>query len=89
MALGAKRSDVLSLILRESTRPVLIGLLAGLVAAAVVSRVLRALLFGLSTLDGISFLGVSTFFLIIALLAAYMPARRATRVDPMVALRYE
>jgi predicted permease len=89
MALGAKRSDVLSLILRESTRPVLIGLLAGLVAAAVASRVLRALLFGLSTLDGISFLGVSIFFLIIALLAAYMPARPATRVDPMVALRYE
>jgi ABC-type antimicrobial peptide transport system permease subunit len=89
MALGAKRSDVLSLILRESTRPVLIGLLAGLVAAPVVSRVLRALLFGLSTFDGISFLGVSTFFLIIALLAAYMPARRATLVDPMVALRNE
>lgn len=89
MALGAKRSNVLNLILRESTRAVLIGLLAGLFAAAVASHVLRALLFGLSTLDAISFLGVSALFLMIAILAAYLPAKRATRIDPMLALRYE
>jgi macrolide transport system ATP-binding/permease protein len=89
MALGARGNDVLSLVLRESTRPVLFGLLAGLIAAAVFSRLLRALLFGLSTFDAVSFLGVSTFFLLIAIFAAYVPAKRATRVDPMVALRYE
>jgi predicted permease len=89
MALGAKGSDVLSLILRESTRPVLFGLLAGFLAAAGASHLLRALLFGLSTLDAVSFFGVSTLFLLIALFAAYVPAKRATRVDPMVALRYE
>ncbi len=89
MALGAKRSDILSLILRETTRPVLLGLLAGLLAATGASYLLRALLFGLSTLDAVSFLGVSVLFLLIALLAAYVPARRATYVDPMVTLRYE
>ncbi len=89
MALGAKRNDVLSLILRESTRPVLFGLLAGFVAAAGASRLLRALLFGLSTLDALSFFGVPALFLLIALFAAYLPARRAMRVDPMVALRYD
>jgi putative ABC transport system permease protein len=68
---------------------VLIGLLVGLFAAAIASRLLRAVLFGLSTLDAISFLGISALFLMIALLAAYLPAKRATRVDPMLALRYE
>ncbi|MGI9074775.1 MAG: hypothetical protein ACR2JB_26445 [Bryobacteraceae bacterium] len=75
--------------LRESPRPVIIGLLIGLTAAAAASHLLRALLFGLSTLDVTSFAGVGMFFLFIALLAAYLPARRATRVDPMVTLRYE
>jgi len=89
MALGAKRHEVLSLILRESTRPVLAGLMAGFLVAAGASHLLRGLLFGLSTLDPVSFLGVSALFLLIALFAAYIPAKRATRVDPMVALRYE
>jgi putative ABC transport system permease protein len=89
MALGAKRHEVLSLILRESTRPVLVGLMAGFLAAAGASHLLRGLLFGLSTLDPVSFLGVSALFLLIALFAACIPAKRATRVDPMVALRYE
>jgi macrolide transport system ATP-binding/permease protein len=89
MAIGAKQRDILGLILREITRPVLAGLLAGMVLAVGVSYLLRGLLYGLSTVDGISFAGVSVSFLAIALLAAYPPSRRAIRVDPTVALRYE
>jgi len=89
MALGAQKRDVLGLILRESTRPVLAGLLAGMLLAVGVSHLLRGLLYGHHTVDGISFAGVSLLFLAIALLAAYPPSRRAMRVDPVVALRYE
>jgi ABC-type lipoprotein release transport system permease subunit len=65
------------------------GLLAGVLLAAAVSYLLRGLLYGLGTVDGISFAGVSLLFLTMALLAAYLPSRRAMRVDPMEALRYE
>jgi predicted permease len=88
-ALGAQRFSLLRLILIESTRPVVYGLAMGIVAAAGVSTLLRSLLSGLSPLDAISFGSVAAFFLAVALLAAYLPARRATRVDPMTALRYE
>jgi predicted permease len=89
MAIGAQRRDILGLILRESTRPVLVGLLMGMFLAVGASYVLRGLLYGLNPVDGISFIGISLLFLAIALLAAYAPSRRALRVDPMVALRYE
>ena len=89
MALGATKRDVVTMILAENTRPVLVGLLFGLIGAAVAAHLLRAILFGVSVLDPMSFLGVSAFFFAVALLAAYVPARKATRVDPMVALRYE
>jgi hypothetical protein len=89
MALGAKRRDVLELMLHECTRPVLTGLLAGLVLAIGASHLLRGVLYGVGTIDAISFIGVSLLFLTIALFAAYVPSRRAMRVDPMVALRYE
>jgi predicted permease len=89
MAVGAQKRDVLGLVLRESTRPVLFGLIVGMVLAVGASYLLRGILFGLHTVDGISFVGVSFLFLIIALLAAYPPSRRAMRVDPIVALRYE
>jgi len=90
MAVGAQRRDILGLILRESTRPVLAGLLVGMLLAVGASHVLRGLLYGLNAFDGIiSFVGVSLLFLVIALLASYPPSRRATRVDPMVALRHE
>ena len=89
MALGAKKRDVLKLMLRASTRPVLAGLLAGMVLAIGASYLLRGLLYGLNTIDGLSFIGVALLFLTIALLAAYLPSRRAMRVDPVVALRYE
>jgi predicted permease len=89
MALGADRSGVLGLVLRESMRPVLVGICLGWVAAIGLSRVLVAFLFGLSALDPVVYLGVSIFLAAVAALAGYVPARRVTKVDPMVALRYE
>jgi hypothetical protein len=90
MALGAKKSDILGLMLRDTTRPVLAGLLAGIFMAVGASYLLRGALHGLSAVDGISsFASVSLLFLAVALFAAGVPSRRATRVDPMVALRYE
>jgi predicted permease len=89
MALGAERGDVLRLVLYETMRPVAFGLAAGLVGAAVVSRLMSSFLFGLSVLDPVAFLGVPCFFAAVTLVAGCVPARRATRVDPMIALRYE
>jgi len=89
MALGAKRRDILRLMLGESSRPVLAGLAAGMSLATGASYLLRGLLYGMNRIDGISFIGVSVLFLGIALLACYLPSRRAMLVDPMVALRYE
>ncbi len=89
VAVGAQKHDVLGLILRESTRPVMAGLVVGMALAVGVSFLLRGILFGLNTVDSISFIGVSVLFLAISLLASYPPSRRAMRVDPVVALRYE
>lgn len=90
MAIGAQKRDILRLILRESTRPVIGGLLAGMILAVGAAYALRGMLYGLNTVDGISsFAGCALLFLAIALLAAYPPSRRAMRVDPVVALRYE
>jgi hypothetical protein len=89
MAVGAQQHDVLRLILSESTRPVITGLTAGMVFAAGVVYLLRAILYGINANDGIYFVVVSASFLVVALLASYPPARRAMRVDPVVALRYE
>ena len=89
MALGAKKRDVVKLILVESTRPVLAGLSIGVVGATGAAHLMQALLFGVNPLDAVSFVGVSGLLFLIAMLAAYLPAQRAARVDPMVALRYE
>jgi putative ABC transport system permease protein len=89
MAIGAQKRDVLGLILRESSRPVLAGLIAGIFLAVGAAYLARGLLYGLNGVDGVSFAGVSLLFFAIALLASYPPARRAMRVDPMIALRYE
>ncbi len=89
MAIGAQKRDILGLVLGESARPVIAGLLAGMVLAVGVSELLRGVLYGLSAVDPLSFAGVSLLFLAIAMLAAYPPARRATRVDPAIALQYE
>jgi len=89
MAVGAQQQDVLRLILRESTQPVVAGLMAGTVLAAGVVYLLRGMLYGINAVDGVYFLAVSLSFLMVALLASYPPARRAMRVDPVVALRHE
>jgi ABC-type antimicrobial peptide transport system permease subunit len=89
MAIGAQKRDIVGLILLETTRPVLAGLLVGMLLAVGASYLLHGVLYGLNTVDGISFVGVPLLFLAIALLAAYSPSRRAVRVEPVVALRYE
>jgi predicted permease len=89
MTLGADGRDVMNLMLRQSMRPVLIGGAIGIVGCAAVSWVLSGMLFGISARDPIAFVFVPSFLVAIALLASYVPARRATRVNPVVALRYE
>ena len=89
MALGAGKRNILDLMLREGMRPVIAGLVAGMGLAVGTSYLLRGVLYGLKGVDGISFAGVSALFLAIALFASYLPSRRAMRVDPVVALRYE
>jgi putative ABC transport system permease protein len=87
MALGAERRHVLSLILGRGLALTVVGLALGLAAAAAASRVLQSLLFDVTPLDGMTFLAVPLLFGTITLLASYLPARRATHVDPLVALR--
>jgi ABC-type antimicrobial peptide transport system permease subunit len=89
MAIGAQKRDILGLMMRESTRPVLAGLIAGMLLAIGASHLLRGVLYGLNMVDPISFAGASLLFLAIALIATGPPSRRAMRADPMVALRYE
>ena len=89
MALGAKRSDVLRLVVRQGMTMTLIGLVIGLAGAFFMSRLLIGLLYGVSPTDPLTFTAVSITLLLVALLACLIPARRATRVDPIVALRTE
>ena len=89
MALGAHHAEVLRLVVREGLQPIVIGMAVGAFLSAGVSRLIAAILFGLSPLDMVSFAGVSLLLGVVALLATIFPARRAMRVDPMVALRYE
>jgi ABC-type antimicrobial peptide transport system permease subunit len=89
VALGANGADIMSRVLWQAMRPVLIGGLVGVAVCAGVSQVLSSMLFGLSARDPIAFVCVPLFLLAVALIASYIPARRAMRVDPMVALRCE
>jgi putative ABC transport system permease protein len=89
MALGAKRTDVLQMVVRQGMTMTLIGLALGLVGVIALSRVMVGLLYGVSPTDPLTFTGVSIVLLLVALLACLIPARRATRVDPIVALRNE
>ena len=89
MALGARRGQVLAMVLRQGLAPIVIGLALGLGGAAAGTRYLEGLLFGLTPLDPPTFAYVAIAFALVALLASYVPARRATRVDPLVALREE
>ena len=89
VALGARPQDVLTMILSQGLRPILVGLVVGLLGSLAVTRTIASLLFGVTATDPLTFVAVALLLLLAALLACYIPARRAAKVDPMVALRYE
>jgi putative ABC transport system permease protein len=89
IALGAQRRNVLGMVIREGLQLLMFGLLLGLVGALLVTRIIRSLLYSTSPTDVLSFVAPSLMLLAVALLACYIPARRAAKIDPMVALRYE
>ena len=89
VALGAQRRDVLRLVLGEGVRLAVVGVAIGLVASLAVTRLISSLLFGIKATDPLTFVAVAALLSVVALFASYVPARRAMRIDPMVALRYE
>jgi putative ABC transport system permease protein len=89
MALGADRRTLLRLVIRQGVVLTATGVLLGLALGAAAAQLLRSLLFGVSALDPIAFGGAAALFAIVSMAASYLPARRATRVDPMRALRAE
>jgi putative ABC transport system permease protein len=89
MALGAKRIDVLKLVLRRGLALTLPGIALGLLSALALTRLMKSLLFGVSATDPLTFALIALMLTAVALLACLIPARRATKVDPLLALRYE
>jgi putative ABC transport system permease protein len=87
MALGARRGDVLKMTVKQGLNLVVMGVAIGLVAAFVLTRVMASLLFGVSATDPVTFVSISLMLMSVAMFASYIPALRATKVDPMVALR--
>jgi putative ABC transport system permease protein len=89
MALGARRGNILRSVLGEAARMAALGVVIGIGASLAISRLMSTLLFGISNTDPLTFAGVAVLLSVVALFASYIPARRAMRVDPLVALRYE
>jgi putative ABC transport system permease protein len=89
IALGAQRGDVLKMTVKQALKLVVGGLAIGLVLALILTRVMSSLLFGISATDPVTFISIAAVLLAVATLASYIPALRATRIDPMVALRYQ
>jgi putative ABC transport system permease protein len=89
IALGASGADILRLVVGQGMRMVAVGLILGLIASFALTRVMSSLLFSVSATDPATFIVVSLLLAAVAFFASFIPARRATRVDPMVALRYE
>jgi putative ABC transport system permease protein len=89
MALGAGHRQVLRLFIAQGMQLIVIGLGVGLLGSVMLTRLMSSLLFGVSTTDKTTFAMVALGLLVVGLLACYIPARRATKVDPLVALRYE
>jgi ABC-type antimicrobial peptide transport system permease subunit len=88
-ALGAQRRDVLRLVMRDGAKIALLGIAFGIAGALALTRLMASLLFEVKPTDPATFAGVAILLTLVALAACYIPARRAMRVDPMVALRYE
>jgi ABC-type antimicrobial peptide transport system permease subunit len=89
MAVGASQKSVLRLVLGQGLLTAVVGVFVGLIVSFAVTRTLGSLLFGISPADPLTFAVVSLLLVAVAMLASYLPARRASKVDPMVALRYE
>jgi putative ABC transport system permease protein len=89
MALGAKTIDVLNLVMRDGLKLVFVGIVVGLAGALLLTRLMTTLLFGVTATDAVTYVTVALGLIIVALFACCIPARRATKVDPLVALRFE